>query len=339
MTEDPSSTAPAFFEAIADLVAKRPNIAMLNEHDLPLNVFLPLFDAYLSALCATKGEDPNRIDMAQYGSARLMQLMKWHQKYRFFGRSGRTVNAYSYILRFPAKDVSLLWIPKNACTSIKAAMLQFEPAEMQQKICKHRFHETVQRHFGIELLEFTRDRFGPLHVLLRHPMERAVSCYIDKFAKPVAEGRPFEPFVVPHIDAAQRTAGHDRIDAARSVSFAEFVTYILTCPAWRLDAHWRPQADFLGGLTDRPGTRLIRTVNVAALSEQVGETIGSDRRNTSSGKRFDPGAALTGELAHHLPADLPLDQIASYNQFFTPALGAPFAEVYQRDITLYEQAL
>lgn len=316
------------------LLQTRPNIAQL---DLPLNLFVPRFDAYLSEICRRDGLDPNKVDLAQYSSAGLLGLLRWMRKYRYLGRNGHTVNILSYLLHFPASGVNLLWIPKNSCTSIKKALLQFEPEEKQAKILPNRFHETVEKAFKLDTQQFFRDKFGPLTVLIRHPAERLVSCYIDKFVNPVAKGRNFEPFVKPHIKRAQHVLG---IEAApqRSLRFSEFVDYIVGCPAWQLDAHWRPQADFLGDRL-RPETTLVRSDNFGYFADRFGLEFSANRHNASSGKRFAPSQSVSGEFAEKLPADIDLDAIESYNQFLDAHLMNIVSTYYRKDDDLFQKAV
>ncbi|MEM1388979.1 MAG: sulfotransferase family 2 domain-containing protein, partial [Pseudomonadota bacterium] len=308
------------------------------ELDMPLSVFLPKFDAFLSRHCAKEGIAVEDVDMATYFSDGLVHLARKMQTLGFLGRHGHVVNVLDYMLWFPAKDVTLLWIPKNSCTSIKASLLKFEPEAVQAKIRPERFHETVEKNFGVPLKTFVDDTFGPLTVLIRHPFERLVSCYIDKFVKPVKSGEPFEEFVYGHIKAAQRHLWLFGRNLELSLSFAEFVDYTLVSPPWTLDAHWRPQADFLCGLADRPGTRLVRSNNFVRLAEMMGVASLGERRNATSGGRFLDGERVSGWASSILPNDLALEEIETYNAFFSETLLARTKAAYAEDLKLFERA-
>ncbi len=319
-----------------DLLAEqRPNIAQL---DLPLNIFIPTFDAYLTDLCRRKWSSPARIDMARFTSKGLCRMLQWMQKYGFLGRGGHTVNVHNYLLEFPASGVDLLWIPKNSCTSVKNILMGFEPEEKRAGIERHRFHETMQATFGLELTRFFNDDFAPLTVLMRHPAERIVSCYIDKFVVPVLRGREFEPFVIPHIHDAQALCGVEE-DIGRSIRFSEFVDYIAASPPWLLDAHWRPQVDFLGNLDHKRKTAFVRSDNLDYFAATFGLDFEAKRHNTSGGKRFFPGEGFSGEFAEVLPAEMDLGRIEAYNQFFSTGLLEKFGPYFEADTRLFDRAV
>jgi len=330
-TMQTSESPPLDFET---LLQARPNFAQLG---VPPDVFMPCFDAYLTEKCRLEGTSPDAVNLAEMSSAGLLATMRWMRKYRYLGRGGHTVNIHNFLLHFPASGCTLLWIPKNSCTSIKRLLLQFEPEDVRAQILPNRFHETVQKQFKLDMRSFFRDEFGPLTVLIRHPAERLVSCYIDKFVNPVAKQRNFEPFVRPHIQRAQQALGIAP-DLQRSLRFSEFVSYVASSPAWRLDAHWRPQADFLGGRM-RDGTTLVRSDNFGYFAEVFGFETANSRHNASSGKRFKPGEPVTGEFADMHPSEMDLDAIASYNQFFDADLMDTVNALYLEDKMLFDKAI
>ena len=60
-------------------------------------------------------------------------MLACHQE-GYIGRFGGTVSPSSYSLNFPASNVSLLWIPKNGCTTLKRSLVELEPLEAQKHI-------------------------------------------------------------------------------------------------------------------------------------------------------------------------------------------------------------
>lgn len=317
------------------LVEERPNIAQL---EMPLNTFFPTFDAYLTNMCQENGTDPVEIDMERFSSKGLCRMLQWMQEYGFLGRAGHTVNVFNYLLEFPATGICLLWIPKNSCTSIKKILAGFEPEEQLSQIRRHRFHETMQATFGLDIKRFFKDDFAPLTILIRHPAERLVSCYIDKFVNPVLSGRSFEPFVMPHIIGAQMHCGVE-LDVDRSVRFSEFIDYVIASPPWRLDAHWRPQTDFVGDLDQKRATTFIRSDNLDYFATRFGLNFEAKRHNRSGGKRFFPDVEVSGEFADVLPADMNLDIIDAYNQFFSAEIFEKLNAFFEEDIRLFERAI
>ena len=126
-------------------------------------------------------------------------------------------------------------------------------------------HAFVRERLGVERLsrrEAKRLRASAFaFAIVRDPVDRAVSAYIDKFirqdamnlhAKGVIEAVRFGRRV--RLTRRERfEAGGQwlekrcdpRIDYRAGVSFAEFVSYLESTPNERLDDHYRPQADYL----------------------------------------------------------------------------------------------
>ena len=326
---------PSLMSETAAIVSKKPNIAQL---DMPLGLFVPRFDAFISEKCKADGTDPNDIDMSDYTSAGLLGVFRWMQKYKYFGRFGHTVNVIKHILEFPSTELSILWIPKNSCTSIKNLLLQFEPESAKTGIKKNRFHETVQQSFGTTVQRLARDEMFPMMALVRHPYERLVSCYIDKFAMPVLRDRNFESFAHHHIRRAHMFLGIEDRDVGRSISFREFVAYIELLDPWQFDSHWRPQADFLCGISAR-GTEFIKSNNFGLAAERVGVKEAGPRHNISTGKSFDPTLPLTGIFTDLLPEQIDISKMKFYNDVLSEDLVDSLVAIYAEDVALFEAAL
>lgn len=326
---------PELLGIYVDLTAKRPDLAELP---MALDDFVPRFDVLLSVHCHRPWRRPaHKVDLRHYVSGDLLGFATWMQRYGYWGHYGHTVNISEHLLVFPASGVSLLWIPKNACTSIKSAFLRQEPAAHQTGFEQHRFHESVQNAFGVDLAAFATDDIPPIVTFLREPHERLVSCYLDKFLKPAQKGGDFEDSMIEHIQRAHAFLGIPQGDIARSLSFSEFVAYITACYAWRLNSHWRPQADFIHGLGAR-GLRVFRLDRLADATAALGVDVGENRDNRSLGRTFLPQAAMTGEFADLLPVDVPLAEITSYNQFFTQPLLERLAPYLEADLRLFAAA-
>jgi hypothetical protein len=269
-------------------------------------------------------------------SGALLAYAKAMRMQGYLGRFGQTVSIHQFMLNFPASKVTLLWIPKNSCTAVKRMLLEFEPQELQAKTQIAAFHESVQRLFGVSVPQFCEHVRFPLVAIVRHPLERLVSCYLDKFAMPVVRDGPFEPFIENHIAAVHRIAGLRGTDIRRSITFSEFVFYISTQAAWAYDAHWRPQSNFLWGLLNK--TKLIPTERLFEIRELLGLGSSLHFSNRSAGKRFDASRPCSGEFAELLPRDLKQEQIENYNQFVSSSLANFLNDVYRDDFSLYALA-
>jgi hypothetical protein len=172
---------------------------------------------------------------------------------------------------------------------------------------------------------------------VRHPAERIVSCYIDKFVNPVLKGHDFESFVIPHIIAAQRQSGVEP-NRDRSIRFSEFMNYIISSPPWKLDAHWRPQAHFVGKLDVKRKTTFIRSDNLDYFASAFKLSFDSRRHNSSVGKKFYAKEGGSGKFENTLPADMDLSRLESYNEFFGSDMLEKVSEYFGADIRLFERA-
>ena len=162
----------------------------------------------------------------------------------YVGRFGSVIPPEKFSLYFPSSQVLYRWIPKNACTSVKKLFIQGEPESIDLKVREHRFHETVQERFGVEQSIIIQNSGFTTVAIIRDPILRIISCYLDKFALPVVDNRPFEGFIKDHI---KRYIQLNRIDRSEdeSISFAEFLDYIESTPLYLHNIHWMPQSSFL----------------------------------------------------------------------------------------------
>ena len=117
----------------------------------------------------------------------------------YVGRFGSVIPPEKFSLYFPSSQVLYRWIPKNACTSVKKLFIQGEPESIDLKVREHRFHETVQERFGVEQSIIIQNSGFTTVAIIRDPILRIISCYLDKFALPVVDNRPFEGFIKDHI--------------------------------------------------------------------------------------------------------------------------------------------
>jgi hypothetical protein len=185
-------------------------------------------------------------------------------------------------------------------------------------------------------------------VVLRDPLLRVLSAYLDKFVrKRNARYRDIRVRqMTDTIRAAQALAGIS-YDPARSISFEEFVRFLSTAADTDLNMHWMPQWRSVG--TD------LAVFNHVGKVERLDETLGLLSR------RF--GFVIEAPTVRHVPeinrhrakfsetADLKAPYRALPHEldefrnglpmpelFFTPAMREMLRERYATDVGLYEQA-
>ncbi|WP_167591697.1 sulfotransferase family 2 domain-containing protein [Jiella endophytica] len=303
------------------------NFKSLNED---IGYFFSRIDYYVSLESLVRGYPVGKL-LRENFSGGLLNYLLAAKNAGCFGHFGNAVDPVRFAVHFPTSETTLIWIPKNANTAVKRQLLQFEPEERRAKIRKHLFHETLQAEFGLDRLTWAKARPENTTIVVRNPYERIVSCYLDKFAGPVMRGGEFEGFVKTHIGAALALLDIDA-PPERSLSFAEFISYVEHTPAYAWDDHWRPQFPFTFAY---PDARLIPTSRLDLLTPRRPVK----RANASVGAEFRPAEKLTGEFAETLPEKLTSSSITSYNQLVTPSLMARLRMLYGADEPLWEKAL
>ena len=167
-------------------------------------------------------------------------FIPWDPRYSF---------ASKHALLHQKSGAIITYVPKNACSSIKASLL-----------CDA---------FGYEKQEFMGIANGGLHlatgmllappsaifgakrsyVLLRNPMERVVSVFCDKFLSKWREAKLFAMVALnipPHkIDQLSQEEALRVDQFISSLTFLDFLGYLKEPRMLNLDPHWRPQQHFI----------------------------------------------------------------------------------------------
>jgi hypothetical protein len=146
---------------------------------------------------------------------------------------------------------------------------------------------------------------------VRNPYARAVSCWADKYrGKPLVPGDPFTDVYLERcreIDAAL-PAGADR-----TLSFADFVTFVTAVARLRCDIHFQVQDDILS----MPGITLDFVGKVETFARDFGRVLDHVRASDALRRAATPAV---NESAH--------DRWASY---YTPELADRIYRAYECD--------
>ncbi|XP_044540322.1 carbohydrate sulfotransferase 8-like, partial [Gracilinanus agilis] len=134
-------------------------------------------------------------------------------------------------------------VPKAGCSNWRRVLLllslnlsRWDPAEVQSdKLHRTRLLQRLSS-FQRRDCDLVLNHYTPV-LVTRHPLERLVSAYRDKFLHS-------EPYYL-HLAASMRTAirGSSASRAQqnqRNLTFAEFVTFVLRQSPATLDVHWKP---------------------------------------------------------------------------------------------------
>jgi len=310
----------------------------LADLDMNLGIAIPRIDFFLSHYSLITGESyPNLID-SFFKDGLKKTLYEYYRK-GYLNKFGATVSEINYICRFNEIELEYYWIPKNACTYLKRNFSYLCDKNFTDSIKKNKFHETIQAKYGLTMREYllTRDKKYKSFSVVRDPIERFVSCYVDKFAKPVFKRNNFEPFIV---DIIHKIYSHYQIKAdpkERSISFAEFLMFVLQESTFLHNEHWRPQAHYL------PNNGVDAMIKQPNMEEYLrknnlfAEEVSKSKANRSLGIKYSPDRC-SGKLAELLPMEYSIDEIDDYAQYVTHSARLSLEKFYEKDYELYSLA-
>ena len=247
------------------------------------------------------------------------------------------------VMTLPAARVLYLPIAKNACTSLKTLMVELSdlPAPRRAAVLRDVHGVLDAEETGLQLKDHPEERARAMlaaegwlrAAVLRDPVERLVSAYVEKF---VIRRERKRIATAPVIAAIRGVAEPGDADFARGIRFAEFLEHVCASPPEALDPHWRDQADsFAAGIwTDLYAIEHLGLL-AADLSARLGRPvrIGGLNRARPEPKRVLPGAAALW------PADLPEPERLAPESFVDAAARARIEARCALDATLHRAAL
>ena len=216
----------------------------------------------------------------------------------------------SQVMVIPSQRLMYVPIAKNGCSTFKRLMVRLagypDGTAVSARIHEYLdFYET-----GLQLKDWPHADVGRFmsdpgwfrFTVLRDPLERLVSAYLEKFVRNRMEpGNRVHTSVV--VSAVQ---GSDKPDFRAGITFREFTQYIASTPPECLDPHWRPQALCLPSRCE--GLRYFSLYDITPLSAQLVDwcgftgAIGHD--NSAFGKQLGAPAPAG--------ADTPPDELETY---------------------------
>lgn len=247
---------------------------------------------------------------------------------------------------FAVESVRVLYQPiaKCACTSLKRLMVDLSDIPARAAVLAGDVHHLTDTG-GTGLILFDRTPAEVARVVaapgwfrfavVRGPFDRLVSAYIDKFV--VNRHKPFFREVLePLWLAAQGVDDARAVDFDRGISFRECVSAVTRLPRAGLDAHLRPQVDYLDAVgLDRLYAMEDLDLLAADLARHCGRAVDLPHANRTRARERPRLSGL---------ADVPgcdLDETALRSDsagFYDAALLAEVAQLYAADITLHRLA-
>lgn len=330
-------TAHLFVEYNNKFRDKPLNLSMIG---VPLGVAVPRLDYYLSWKSIVTQENYESLIDTHFKDGLKALLIDCHLKKRL-NKKGRTTNPLSYLCKFKRSQIRLLWIPKNACTHIKRFLGRIENPDLIDSFDKNRFHESIQESFGYRLEDYLKEEklslSGQVHqyktiAIVRDPIERIVSCYLDKFVKPIKQQKNFEPYIRRIIEQFYQKQKIEMKPEERSISFSEFVLLVTQTPAFMLNEHWRPQYDFLEGISVDTWICMDK-LSDWMLEFNAPSAHDNHKSNVSIARKYTPNK-YEGGLQDQLPSEINLQSVDDYSQFVNRSMEKVLRNYYRQDYDL-----
>ena len=173
----------------------------------------------------------------------------WTKMNDIFDNSQWPLNSY---LVSQTHKVLYLPIAKNATTTLKRMFVRLSGHPDAEEILSQNIHRYLVSHkTGISLCDYTPDEAASFlndpdcfsFTVLRSPLERVVSSYIEKIVSTPSSHEGVLDVVMPVIDWVYAQRGQQP-DYQRSISFEEFVNYLLNHEDRDLDTHFKSQESF-----------------------------------------------------------------------------------------------
>lgn len=301
------------------------------------------FDALndtLDKLYQSVGSDAQAIEQAMMAylvdsGPKLSRFMHQLIALGFLNRQRSPVCPPGYYFINDTLRVVYCAIPKNACTLFKTMVVEHGEDNSAFISSEYNIHQFLNRRAGdtsaSHLLNCLTSEDYFKFTVLRNPLNRIVSGYLDKFAKHAFP----EAFVREIIAEVQATLGEDE-DIEKSITFSEFVDYLVRTPDTLLNDHWRPQHNFTAAVKfDYIGQFEAIDNVISTLEEALNIEI---RKQVSN--HITEYAAFESNLAfHHMhPSQLrALGKMPLAAHLLTQEISSKLQARYQQDVELYCQ--
>jgi hypothetical protein len=219
-------------------------------------------------------------------------------------------------------------IAKSASSSLRAAIFSMSDVPDELKAQPLDTHTTGLQLGDLpreEALDILQDRGYVKFAVVRDPFDRLVSAYLEKFV--VNRAHPGNQFHTRNVIAAiagRRSPAPQ--DFERSISFAEFVDYVIAQPPESLDPHWCPQYLYLRSAIHR----VFRLEDLHGVTALLGGGVGVLNTTRANLRPLPKAYRLTA-------CELPYTDIAT-ESFYDSRLTRQVESYFALDFTLREAA-
>ena len=239
-------------------------------------------------------------------------------------------------------------IAKNANTTLKRMFVRLSGHPRSEEMLNGDVHTYLTSNpTGLSLCDYSPEDAAQIlddpnyfrFIVLREPLRRAVSGYVEKFIiHPTSDSRPGEPEAVIRsvIDWVYESRG-ETPDYDRSITFEEFVNYLSRNEDRSLDTHFKSQESYIEQQTfDFIGTVERMDLLVKVLKSQFSQKIKMEHRNRVSRRR--PLLRRHGQ-GNLLPAQLRVRRALPHaDELLTDELTEQLKNRFAADLELWEEA-
>jgi tetratricopeptide (TPR) repeat protein len=298
-------------------------------------VLCRVYDTELNSINLAVENYQNRV----HRQVDFVDSLKNYHRFGFLGKKGLGIDRpANYYFVNPQLKAIYCSIPKNACTLFKTAILEQTPFKEEFLGSKSTIHVYLDNNPNILFDDFIARTDSPEYfkfTILRNPLQRLVSAYLDKFVKhPYEYMEDFARKLVVRI--------YDRLgiksDPSNSITFTQFVEHIMETKDRELNDHWKPQSSFIGSIE----------FDFIGQFENLNQTIDvlQNRFNIKIAKKVAKSSHITKyqefdrRLEFHNMYPTELRQLAGMpkaEQLYTPELLKLVKERYANDIEIYEK--
>jgi hypothetical protein len=239
-------------------------------------------------------------------------------------------------------------IAKNANTTLKRLFVRLSGHPRSDEILAGDVHTHLTSNpTGLSLCDYSpEDAAQTLNdsnyfrfIMLREPLHRAVSGYVEKFIlNPTVDGTLGEPEIVIRsvIDWVYEGRG-ETPDYDRSITFEEFVDYLSRNEDRNLDTHFKSQESYFEQQKfDFIGTIERMDLLARVLKSQFGQKVKMEHRNKVSRRRPLLRRHGQGDL---LPAQLRVRRTLPHaDELLTDELTGQLKDRFATDLELWQKA-
>ena len=230
-------------------------------------------------------------------------------------------------------------IPKVACSSFKKLILQISEPENFQNIIKSlsgvQFHIHIDHAYS--LFQYKKQRVDKIlagnkyfkFAFVRNPWNRLVSAYLNKFLP--AEPRPVARPVIQFIYEKQGLAPNFE----KSITFRQFINYLIDTDDHLLNEHWRPQYLFLG---DYDFDFIGKFENITEDFQQIKQKLSlrTDLDWLNKTENLDSRNDIENQADFYPQEIRNLTKVPDYQNFYTAELVELVRERYKVDIERFD---